>query len=175
MHGPIVYHGRRFRIERRAARDADDGAREYDIIRHPGAAVILPILKDGRVVMIENHRVAIDRELIELPAGTIDPPESPRECAARELTEETGYRADTFEPLMSFFSSPGICDEHMHVFLARGLTPGPTALDAGERIVTRTMPLADALAAIGAGRIVDAKSIAALLYFERFHAGERKA
>lgn len=168
MEAGRVYQGRKFWIEKRLEPDASGTPRAYEVIRHPGAAVILPIMDDGSVVLIANHRVSVGTDLLELPAGTIDPPEDARTCAERELIEETGFRARTFEPLVSFYSSPGICDERMHAFVARGLIAGESALEAGERIVARPMPFVEALDAIRAGRIVDAKSIVALLYFDRF-------
>ena len=168
MEAGRVFQGRKFWIEKRLEPDASGTPRAYEVIRHPGAAVILPIMDDGRVVLIANHRISVDADLLELPAGTIDPPEDARTCAERELIEETGFRARAFEPLVSFYSSPGICDERMHVFVASGLTAGATALEAGERIVTHAMSFAEAVDAIRAGRIVDAKSIVALLFFDRF-------
>lgn len=168
MEAGRVYQGRKFWIEKRLEPDASGTPRSYEVIRHPGAAVILPIMNDGRVVLIANHRVSVETDLLELPAGTIDPPEDARTCAERELIEETGFRASAFDPLVSFYSSPGICDERMHVFVARGLIAGETALEAGERIVTHAMSFADALDAIRDGRIIDAKSIVALLFFDRF-------
>ena len=107
-------------------------------------------------------------ELLELPAGTLDPPESPLECARRELAEETGYRAGRLAPLLSFYSTPGICDEQMHVFTAHDLTSGPPAPEAGEQIRVVSMTTDEALAAIGDQRIVDGKPIAALLYYNQF-------
>jgi len=130
------------------------------------------VLDDGRIVLIHNYRVAAAAELLEVPAGTLDPGEAPAACAARELTEETGYRAATLTPLLAFYSSPGMMTERMHLFLATGLTPGPTAHEAGEQIRVITLPLSEALAAIPAGRIVDGKTIVALLYYDRFTRGE---
>ncbi|MBP7745096.1 MAG: NUDIX hydrolase [Phycisphaerae bacterium] len=140
----------------------------YDIIVHPGAAVILPVLDDGRLVLIRNYRVAVGEELIELPAGTLEPGEAPATCVVRELAEETGYRAGQVTPLVSFYSSPGILTERMHTFVATQLTPGPMELDAGEEIEVTTLTLAEALSAVRAGRITDGKTILALLYYERF-------
>jgi ADP-ribose pyrophosphatase len=165
-----VFVGKKFHVEQRPF-DVDGTAHVYDVIVHPGAAVILPVLDDGRLVLIQNQRIAVGQELIELPAGTLDPGETHAQCAARELTEETGYRAARLEPLVRFYSSPGILSEQMHVFLATGLTPGPTAFDAGEQI--RVLPLshAEAIAAIRDGRITDAKTILSLLYYDRFVRG----
>jgi ADP-ribose pyrophosphatase len=164
----LLLQTRKFAVRRRQVSAADGGLRPYDFVVHPGAAVILPILADGRVVLIANYRVVLERELLELPAGTLDPPEQPIECARRELAEETGYEAGRIEPLVSFYSSPGICTEHLHAFVATGLTPGPTRHEPGERI--RLVPLSwvETLAAIRQQRIVDGKSIVALLYYDRF-------
>lgn len=167
--GPkTIYTGRKFRLELCFGADPVGAPREYEVIRHPGAAVILPLLADGRIVMIQNDRPAVSRTLLELPAGTIDPPESPEVCAARELTEETGYAAAMLEPLASFYSTPGICDERMYVFLAQGLTPGTARLEPGEKIATIPMEYSDVLASIEAGRVIDAKTLVAVLYYDRF-------
>jgi ADP-ribose pyrophosphatase len=166
-----VFVGRRFTVQRREF-DRGGAHHVFDIIVHPGAAVILPVLDDGRLVLVRNYRVAVDQELIELPAGTLDEGEDPRTCAARELAEETGYRAGRIEPLVSFFSTPGILTERMYTFVASELTAGPTALEAGEQIRPATMTLGEALDAIGGGRIRDGKTILALLYYDRFIHGE---
>ncbi len=142
--------------------------RDYEVVVHPGAAVILPVLEDGRVLLIHNQRVAVGQEMLELPAGTLDDREAPAACAVRELAEETGYRAGSLRPLTSFFTSPGILTERIHAFLATELTPGPTAHEAGEQIRLAPCALADALQAIHDGRICDGKTILTLLYYERF-------
>lgn len=169
--GPIVFQSRKFRVQRREF-DAGGTHHVFDIILHAGAAVILPVLDDGRVVLIHNYRVAVGEELLELPAGTLDDAEPPETCAARELAEETGYRAGRLEPLVSFFSTPGILTERMHTFVATELRPGPTARETGEQIDVRPMELDEALAAVRSGRITDGKTILALLYYDRFVRGE---
>ena len=116
-------------------------------------------------------RVAVGETLIELPAGTLDPGEDPAEAARRELIEETGYRAETIERLCEFFMSPGILNERMVVFVATGLQPGETALEAGEQIEPLLVTLPEALELVRNGEIRDAKSIAALLFYERFNHG----
>ncbi len=140
----------------------------HDIVVHPGAAVILPLLPDGRVLLIQNYRIALGRELLELPAGTLDPSETAEACAARELTEETGYRAGRLEPLVTFYSSPGIMTERLVSFLARDLTASATNLDEGEEIRLAPQSLAEALDGIRTGRIQDGKTILTLLYYDRF-------
>jgi len=172
--GELLLEARKFEVRRRGVRVRDGSVHEYEIITHPGASVVLPLLPDGRVLLIRNYRVAVEQELIELPAGTIDLPEPPLECARRELAEETGYRAGRLEPLLSFYSTPGICTERLYAFVATELTPGPTRHELGERIELVPMSYDEALGAIGAHRIVDVKTIATLLYYDRFARAQGK-
>jgi ADP-ribose pyrophosphatase len=151
-----------FRVVR-TVEETDRGERERFVVRHPGAAVIVPILDDGRVCLIENYRIAVKKRLIELPAGTLEPGEGPLETARRELAEETGYRARSVESLGHVYSSPGVFDERMYLFLATGLTDGETALEVGERIVTRLTPWREALKLVHSGAIEDAKTVVGLL------------
>lgn len=138
------------------------------VVVHPGAAVILPILDDGRIVMIRNQRPAIDRELLELPAGTIDPGESPEETAVREVEEETGYRAGLMEPFATFFPSPGILTERMYVFLATKLEFVGQRLEESEQIRVEIVSAQEARRRLVAGEIEDGKTIATLgLLFAR--------
>lgn len=162
----LVYSARKFQVERMRVPVAG-AVVDYDVVVHPGAAVVLPVLPDGRILLIRNRRVAVDAELLELPAGTLDPGEPPAVCAARELEEETGYTAAEVTPLIWFYASPGFCTEKMHLFVARGLSEGPARPEPGEQIRKAPMPLDDALAAISRGEICDGKSIVALLYFDR--------
>lgn len=166
----IVFRSTKFNVER-CAFEARGTAHVWDIIRHPGAAAILPVLADGRLVLIRNRRIAVDQNLLEVPAGTLDDGEPPEQCAARELAEETGYRAGKLRRLLTCFSSPGILDERMYGFLATDLTPGPTARESGEEIEVVLMPPAEALDAIRTGTITDGKTIVTLLYYDRFVGG----
>jgi ADP-ribose pyrophosphatase len=170
----VVYRGRKFDVQLKRLRGRDGRSLTHEAIVHPGAAVILPLLPDGRILFVRVLRHTIDRELLELPAGTLDPPESPRTCAARELREETGYSARSLRKLISFFSSPGICTERMHAYLATHLRPGPQTLEPGEFIRLSPLTLADALASVQNGRIADAKTIVTLLYYDRFVVSRRK-
>jgi ADP-ribose pyrophosphatase len=165
----IILQARIFAVRRHHFPLPDGTVRAHEIIEHPGAAAILPILPDGRALLIAHHRPAVNQELLELPAGTLDPDETPLECARRELAEETGYRAATLEPLVSFYSTPGICNERLPVFVATTLTPGPTNLGPSEFIRPVPMTIADALDAIHTGRIADGKTIIGLLYYDRFN------
>ena len=161
----------RFRVVRHVERLADGTEHVRETVVHPGAVAVLPLLDDGRVCLIRNYRVAVDEELIELPAGTIDAGEDPLETARRELAEETGYRAARFERLHEFWISPGILNERMHLFLATGLTAGAPALQAGERIHTLLVEWDEALAMVADRRIRDAKTLLGLLYYDRVRRG----
>ncbi len=152
----------RFSVQRRAYSHPTAGVVHRELVVHPGAVVILPLAEDGTVVLIRNYRFAVGCELLELPAGTLEAGEEPIACAARELEEETGYRAERIVPLARFYTSPGFTDERMHAFVATGLSRTEQRLDATEQIRVETMPLSGALAATLDGRIVDGKSIAAL-------------
>jgi ADP-ribose pyrophosphatase len=117
--------------------------------------------------LIRNFRVSVQQTLIELPAGTLDPGEDPQTTAQRELAEETGFRAGRWQHLHSFYLSPGILDERMHLFLATDLVAGPPAREPGEEIETLITPWGQALAWIASGEIQDAKTIAGLLFYDQ--------
>jgi ADP-ribose pyrophosphatase len=160
-----VFRGKRFRVEQ-VEQDMPDGTRHVrEIVRHPGAVTILPLLDDGRICLVRNYRASVGQVLVELPAGTLEPGEDPAATAVRELAEETGYRAARFDLLARFYMSPGILDERMHLYLATGLEPGPMALDAGEDIQPLVVALDEAIGMVRDGRIQDAKTIAGLLYY----------
>jgi ADP-ribose pyrophosphatase len=158
---------RRFRVVRQARLGPDGELYVREIVQHPGAVTILPLLDDGRVCLIRNYRVAVDKTLVELPAGTLEPGEDPALTAGRELIEETGYRAASIEKLSEFYMSPGILNERMHLYLARGLQAGPAALEPGEQIETWVVPWAEAMRMTCDGSIQDAKTLVGLLYFDR--------
>lgn len=158
----------RFRVDRMTQRFRDGREFRREVVQHPGAVVILPILDDGRVCLIRNFRVAVGQWLYELPAGTLEPGEPPIHTAERELIEETGYRCRTIVPLCQFFMSPGILNERMHAFVATGLSDGATELEAGEQITNHLATPAEVDSLLTSGQLQDAKSIAAWLYYLRF-------
>lgn len=137
-------------------------------MRHPGAAVILPLVDADHVCLIRNHRVAVGETLIELPAGTLEPGEPPAATASRELCEETGYTAGKIQLLTSYYPSPGVMDERMYLFLATDLTPGPANLEAGEEIENLVVPMAQARQMVGSGEIQDGKTLAGLMWYWQF-------
>lgn len=158
---------RKFDVVRRPVTGADGRSHDCEFVVHPGAVVILPLLDPDRVVMIRNHRPAVGQELWELPAGTLDVPgESPDKAAARELEEETGYRAGALSPLCEFYASPGIMTEKMIAYVARDLTKTAQRLEPTERIRVEILSLTDALGLIRDGRIVDAKTMVTLLRWD---------
>ena len=157
----------KFRVVSETITTGGGKTKTRDIVRHPGACGIVPLLDDGRVCLIRNWRIAVGKTLIELPAGTLEPPEPPEKTAERELIEETGYRAKKIEFLHAFFLSPGILDEKMHLYLATGLTAGETAREEGEETENWEVPLDEAIAMIFRGEIEDSKTIVGLLWAER--------
>jgi ADP-ribose pyrophosphatase len=136
--------------------------REY--VHHPGGVAIIPVI-DNNVVLIRQFRIAIERDLIELPAGLLEPNEEPIQCAARELEEELGYRAKQFIPLASYFSSVGFTDERMHVFLAMELEKAKRKLDDDERIREVILPVEMIIEKLTAQEFEDAKTIVGLREF----------
>jgi ADP-ribose pyrophosphatase len=140
---------------------------EREIVRHPGAAVLLPVTADGRVILVRQFRYAVGETLLEVPAGTIDPGETPEETAGRELVEETGYHAGRLEKLAEFFPSPGILAERMHLFLATELEKREASPDADESLEIVELPWEQALALEPGKDVRDAKTLVALSFLRR--------
>lgn len=136
------------------------------IVRHPGAVTIIPIVDRDHVCLIKNYRVSVDEVLIELPAGTREPDEEAIITAERELIEETGYRCENLELLHCFLLSPGILDEQMHLYVATDLTPGAPAREEGEEIDNLVVTWQQAIDWVFSGKIKDAKTITGLLMFD---------
>ncbi|HAP40126.1 MAG: NUDIX hydrolase [Nitrospira sp.] len=135
---------------------------DLEVIRHPGAAAVVPMKDDGTVVMIRQFRHAANGFIYEIPAGKLHPKEDPLDCAARELEEEIGYKAGHFELLSSIFTAPGFADEVIHVYVATALTRGTQNLDQDEVLEVVEIPLREAIAKIEDGTIRDAKTIVGL-------------
>lgn len=135
---------------------------DLEMVRHPGAAAIVPLKVDGTVVLIKQFRYAAGGFIYEIPAGKLHPGEDPKACAARELEEEIGYRAGALELLSSIFTAPGFTDEVIHIYKATGMTKGRQHLDRDEVLEVVEMPLAEAMGMIHAGTIRDAKTMVGL-------------
>lgn len=161
----------RFRVVEHVQTLRDGQTVTRQVVVHPGAVTILPLLEGDRVCLIRNYRIAVGKTLIELPAGTIDNLDPPEETAKRELQEETGYTAHRWTKLPSFFMSPGILQERMHLFVAEGLTPGTTAREAGEDIDNLIVPWEEAVAMALRGEIEDAKSLVGIFQWELLRKG----
>lgn len=163
----VVFNGQflRVRLDTVALPNGATAARE--IVEHPGAAAIVPLLPDGRVLLVRQYRYAIQRTTLELPCGKLNPGEGAEAAAARELLEETGC-AGRLRYLGCMFSSPGFTNEVLHLFAATELAEGAAQRDPDEFIDTQPLTLADALARVRSGEIVDAKTVAGLLWLHSF-------
>jgi len=144
--------------------------REY--IVHPGAAVILPVFENGDVLLERQHRYPCRRDFIEVPAGKLDPDETPLECASRELIEETGYRATDMKFLFEFYPAIGYCDEIMYFFLASGLEQVGHKRDHDEFLEILRIPFDDAMNMIRKGEICETKTVTALFWWDKVRSGQ---
>jgi ADP-ribose pyrophosphatase len=149
--------------------DRSDGSKvQREVVDHPGAVVILPLLDPERLILIRNERESVRQTLWELPAGTLEKGETQEGCALRELQEETGYLAGRISFLFKGFSTPGFCNEILYFFLAQDLKYLGQNLDETENIVAEPLTLVSALKMVQEGVICDVKTIAALLYFKAY-------
>jgi ADP-ribose pyrophosphatase len=164
----LIHEGVRVTLKRATFQKADGGEAEREVVEAADAVVVLPLLEGGRVILIRNRRFAVKQRLWELPAGTVEAGEDLAACAKRELQEETGYAAARIEPMTSFWPTPGFCTEKLHAFTATGLETGEQDLDETEDIEVAVKPMREVLDMVRDGAIEDAKTIAALLYFEVF-------
>ncbi len=158
-----VYPGRAFTIRRDTMRLPDGRETSFDIVEHIGSVIIIPLDEQGNLLFVRQYRPAAGKELLELPAGTLDEGEAPEACARREVREEAGMAAGQLEALGGFYLAPGYSTEYMHVYLATELRPDPLEADADEFLSVEPISLAAALKMAGSGEILDAKSLAALL------------
>ena len=157
-----VYEGRLFSVEVLGTAPVS-----REVVRHPGAVLIVPRLEGDRLAMVRNYRVAVGRRLWELPAGALERGEAPEAAAARELEEETGYRAANIAHLGDFYTSPGFCDELMRAFTADGLKFVGQRLEPHEDIEVAVVSVDETMAMIDDGRIIDGKTIAAMYLWMR--------
>ena len=145
----------------------------WDFIHHDGAAAVLPVADDGRILMVRQYRNALDRFTLEIPAGKLDDPNEPKiQCVSRELEEETGFRVDQLEYLMSLNTTVAFCDEAIDIFVAHHLIPSKQHLDEDEVINVEPWELKDLEAMIYAGEITDGKTIAAIMAYARKYRSE---
>jgi ADP-ribose pyrophosphatase len=172
IRGETVFHGKLLQVHRDLVRLPDGVSAEREYIEHPGAVMIIALLESGELVMERQYRYALRRDILELPAGKIDPGEPPLECARRELLEETGYVASSWRYIGTTHPVVGYSDERIEIFLAQGLTHQGAKLDDDEHLDVFTRSLATALDWVREGRITDSKTVVGLFWAERILRGE---
>lgn len=158
-----IYDGKVLALDVDEVQEPEGVRAMREVVRHRGSVAALPVQGDGRVVLVRQYRYAVDERVWEIPAGRLDPGETPAEGARRELEEELGLRASALDPLLVFYTTPGFCDERLHLFRASGLTEGTPRPEADERIERGTFTLEEARAMIGRGELRDGKTLLALL------------
>jgi ADP-ribose pyrophosphatase len=168
-----AYTGRIVSLDVDTVRYPDGSIGDLEMIRHPGASAIVPFLSDPngddpQVLLIRQYRYAAGGYMLEVPAGRLDAGEDPRDCAVRELKEETGCTAEQVDYLTTIYTTPGFTDERIHLFMATSLTAGETKHEADEFLEPQPMPLSQALEKIRAGEIQDGKTVIALLFAAGF-------
>jgi len=168
MNREKLLEGKAFSVVRVTLQDDEGQEIIRDVVEHPGAACVIPMLDKDTVVLVEQWRAGSKKSLWEIPAGTLDANEDPLTCAARELTEETGYTAGKIEHLFTMYPSPGILDEKMHIFIATDLKAGEQSLDGDEKINVKSFTFKDLRIQLKANNLKDGKTIAALGYLMVF-------
>ncbi len=169
-----IYKGPVFGVRRDEVLEPGGLRTIREVITHPGSVVVLPVLADGRILLVRQYRHATRQYLWELVAGRIDAGENVRQAAARELIEETGYRAQRLRVFLDVFPTPGFLEERMYILLAEKLTAGEAQPEEDEKITAKAFTPAALERMIRQNALRDAKSIAGLLYYFRFLAGKRK-
>ena len=159
----VVFSGRIFDVDRLRVQLPDGRMATRDVVRHPGAVAIVALTDDGRICLVRQYRTALGRVTVELPAGKLDPGEDPLECARRELEEETGMVAERMAFLTTIATSCGFADELIHIYMATGLSQGPSSPDADEFINVDLVELSELVDAVLDGRIEDAKTVVGAL------------
>jgi ADP-ribose pyrophosphatase len=175
MAGTVVYQGRKLSLVLETVTPPAGPPRQVEIVQHRGAVVILPFLDGDRVCLVRQWRPAVRQTLLELPAGTLEPGEAPEATARRELAEETGYTADHWRHVRTFFPSPGVMTEQMHLFVAEGLAPGAARPEPEEQLEPVILPWAEAVRLALEGGVHDGKTLVGLLLWDRLRAPVRPA
>jgi ADP-ribose pyrophosphatase len=160
-----LFQGRIIRLVERKLVLPNGRRTTFHIVEHPGAVAIVPVHANGDVVLLKQFRPSIGMEIYEIPAGTIEKGEGPLATAKREIVEETGFKAKRWDKIADFYTAPGFCDERMHVYVARDLTPAKADGDDDEILKPVRMSIDAALKLIRTRRIRDAKSIAGLMLY----------
>ena len=172
IRGEWVFRGKLLQVRRDLVRLPGGVSAEREYIEHPGAVMIIALLESGELVMERQYRYALRRDILEMPAGKLDPGEATLACARRELLEETGYVASNWRYIATTHPVVGYSDERIEIFLAQGLTHQEASLDVDEHLEVFKLPLATALDWVREGRITDSKTVVGLLWAERILRGE---
>jgi ADP-ribose pyrophosphatase len=163
----VIFRGLKIDLALQSVTLRDGTVAEREVVLHRGAVALVPMVDEGHVCLVRNRRYAVDRTLLEVPAGTIDPGESPDRTAERELLEETGYQAGRIRRIREWYVSPGVMNERMYLYLCEDLRPGPVRPELDEQLETVIVPWDEALAMAQDGRIEDAKTLLALMICDR--------
>ena len=164
LNGEVVLPGKIIRVEHWQVRLPNGETALREVACHPGASAVVALDADGSIIMVRQHRIAVGRVTLEIPAGKLDgPEEDPFVCAQRELAEETGYAADRWEKLTCLETTPGFCNERIHIYLATGLSRGDTHPDEDEFVATVRLPLAEAVSRVMSGEFRDGKTALAIM------------
>ena len=163
----LMYEGTILKIYKDHMKFENGNTAEWDFIHHDGAAAVVPIMEDGRILMVTQYRNALERDTLEIPAGKLDDPnESGLVCASRELEEETGYRSENLEWILTLRTTVAFCDERIEVYVAKDLIPSRQNLDEDEYVDVKAYTLEELKEKIFDGTIQDSKTVAALLAYE---------
>ncbi len=162
----VIYRGKIIDLEVDSVRLPSGRAVIREVVKHPGGVVVVPVLEGGKLLIIRQFRYPLKKYILEFPAGKLDSGQSPLDTARRELEEETGFEAASLHHEFSFYTSPGICDEVIHLFMAAGLTQAEQRLEEGEHITVESHTLEECLRMITSGEIADAKTIMGILWYQ---------
>jgi ADP-ribose pyrophosphatase len=167
-----IFEGRALNLRVDTVRTIDGRRSTREVVEHAPCIAVIAIDGSGNVLLVRQYRQAPGKDLLEIPAGGIDAGEDPPTAVVREMQEETGYRPQKVTRLCGFYSSPGFCDEYLHLFLAEDLTPGRRHAEDTPGIEVVPVPLAEVPALLASGKVEDSKSIAGLLYYLQY--GEKR-
>ena len=163
----LAYQGTVLKVYKDHVKFSNGNTEDWDFIHHDGAAAVIPVMDDGKILMVKQYRNALERDTLEIPAGKLDDPdEEGIVCASRELKEETGYSSDDLEWLLTIRTTVAFCDERIEVFVARNLIPGEQHLDEDEFVDVKAYKLEELKGMIFEGKIQDSKTMAAILAYE---------